>query len=304
MGNRIFVGVVVILWAGSMSWLMVARILPPFFHGEPPTHGTHLREPVCWAISYGNRKVGHAVSQVVPGALGTTEMHSRIKIDGIEIRELVPQLLGSLVRNLGAVSLDIRSLFELDALGNLTRFTTKVRLNDMSTVMRVRGKVDGAELKITVESGEVTHPAASYPVPSASSLTTELIPDPKMLQIYVGRKWQQEVYSPFRAPGSSLEILQAEVVEERNIDHRGENVHARKIEYRSLTAAGVAADNRLRAVVWVGDDGTVLRQDVFLMEAKLRFERCIEPRMIKLAEDLLDINSVATIPPVSQSSPK
>jgi hypothetical protein len=86
------------------------------------------------------------------------------------------------------------------------------------------------------------------------------------------------------------------VVEERNIDHRGEQTHARKIEYRSLSAAGVTADNRLRAIVWVADDGMVLRQDVYLMEAKLRFERCTEPRMIKMAEKLLDINSVATIP--------
>jgi hypothetical protein len=31
------------------------------------------------------------------------------------------------------------------------------------------------------------------------------------------------------------------------------------------------------------------------MDAKLRFERCLEPRMIKLAEALLDINSVATV---------
>ena len=38
MGNRIFVGVVVLLWMGTMSWLMVARILPPFFNGEPPGH--------------------------------------------------------------------------------------------------------------------------------------------------------------------------------------------------------------------------------------------------------------------------
>jgi hypothetical protein len=43
------------------------------------------------------------------------------------------------------------------------------------------------------------------------------------------------------------------------------------------------------------------------MDAKLRFERCMEPRMVKLAEELLDINSVATISlpqstPVSQAS--
>jgi len=302
MGNRIFVGIVLTLWAGTMSWLMVARILPPFFHGEPPTHGTLVHDPVCWEIQYGGRPVGHAVSQAIPGAMGSTEIHSRIKVEGIEVRELAPQWMGSLVRSLGAVSLDARSVFVLDSLNSLSTFSTKVRLNDLPVIMRVRGKVDGAELKLTIQSGDASHAPVSYRIPSNSSLSSELIPDPKMLQIYVGRKWQQEIYSPFRPPGSSLEILEAEVVEERYIDHRGERVRARKIEYRSLSAAGVTADNRLRAVMWVADDGMVLRQDVYLMDAKLRFERCMEPRKIKLAEDLLDINSVATVP-VPKSTP-
>lgn len=302
MGNRIFVGVVVLLWAGTMSWLMVARILPPFFHGEPPTHGTIVRDPVCWEIEYLGRNVGHAVSQAVPGALGTTEIHSRIQINGIEVRELAPQWMGGLIRSLGSVSLDSRSMFVLDSLNNLSSFKTKVRLNDLPLVMRVSGKVDGAELKLTIQSGDVTHPTVSYPVPSFASLASEMMPDPKMLQVYVGRKWQQEVYSPFRSPGNSLEILQAEVVEERFMDHRGDQIHARKIEYRTLSAAGVAANNTLRAVVWVADDGMVIRQDVFLMDAKLRFDRCTEPGMIKLAEELLDIDSVATIPGLHPSS--
>jgi hypothetical protein len=194
MGNRIFVGIVLTLWAGTMSWLMVARILPPFFQGEPPTHGTLVHDPVCWEIQYDGRPVGHAVSQAVPGAMSTTEIHSRIKIDGIEVRELAPQWMGSIVRTLGAVSLDTRSVFVLDSLNNLSSFNTKVKLNDLPILMRVRGKVDGAELKLTIQSGDVTHPPVSYPIPSYSSLTSELIPDPKMLQIYVGRKWQQEVY--------------------------------------------------------------------------------------------------------------
>ena len=139
--------------------------------------------------------------------MATTEIHSRVKLEGIEVRELAPQWMGSLVRSLGAVSLDTRSVFVLDSLNNLSSFNTKVRLNDLPVVMRVRGKVDGAELKLTIQSGDVTHRPVSYPVPSNSSLTSELIPDPKMLQVYVGRKWQQEVYSPFRPPGNSLEIL-------------------------------------------------------------------------------------------------
>jgi hypothetical protein len=226
--------------------------------------------------------------------LGTTEIHSRLTLKNIEIKQLAPQWMGSLVRVLGDVSLDIRSAFVLDSLKNLSSFSTKVRINDLPLVMRVTGKVDGAELRLRIQSGDVTH-EVSYPVPTSSLLTSELVPDPKLLQIYVGRKWQQEVYSPFRPPGNALEIMQAEVVEERVIDHRGENVRARKIEYRSLSAAGVAADNNRRAAIWVADDGTVLRQDIFLMDAKLRFERCTEPRMLKLAEQLLDIDSVATI---------
>ena len=206
MGNRIFVGVVVVLWAGTMSWLMVARILPPFFHGDPPTHGALIRgEPTCWEIVYGDKPVGHAVSQAVPGASGTTEIHSRVLLEGIEVKELAPQWMSGLVRVLGEVSLDTRSTFALDSLGNLSSFNTKVRLNDLPIVMRVQGKVVDAELKLKIQSGDVTH-EVSYPVPAYSGLTNELIPDPKLLQVYVGRKWQQEVYSPFRPPGNSLEI--------------------------------------------------------------------------------------------------
>lgn len=295
MGNRIFVGVVVMLWTGTMSWLLVARILPPFFQGEPPSHGSLIREePTCWEIQFGDRRVGYAVSQAVPGAGGTTEVHSRLLLENIELRELAPQWMGSLVRVLGEVSVDVRSAMTLDSLKNLSTFSTKVKINDLPMVMRVQGKVEGAELKLRIQSGDIPH-EVSYPAPSKPILTSELIPDPSLLQIYVGRKWQQEMYSPFRPPGNSLEIMQAEVMEERDIEHRGEQIHARKIVYSSLSSAGVAADNNRRAVVWVGDDGTVLRQDIYLMDAKLRFERCMEPDMLKMAAKLLDINSVATI---------
>ena len=295
MGNRIFVGVVILLWAGTTSWLMVARILPPFFHGEPPAHGALRRDqPVCWQIEYSGRPVGYAVSQAVPGALDTTEVHSRVLLERISIRELAPQWMGSLVRGLGKITLDTRNSLVLDSFGNLSSFTTKVRLNDMPLVMRVQGRVEDAELRIKIQSGEISH-EVSYPVPSQSLTANELIPEPKLLQVYVGRKWQQEVFSPFRPPTSAMEILQAEVVDEGKIEQRGHNVLARRIEYRTLSAAGVAADNTLRAVVWVAEDGTVLRQDIYLMNAKLRFERCAQPEMIELAAELLDLDTVATL---------
>jgi hypothetical protein len=295
MGNRIFVGVVILLWAGTMSWLMVARILPPFFEGEPPSHGvTIAAEPVCWKIEYAGKPVGHAVSQAIPGALGTTEIHSRVLLENISIRELAPQWMGSLVRGLGQITLDTRTAIVLDSLGTLSSFDTKVRLNNLPLVMKVQGRVEGPELRVKIQSGEVTH-ELSYPVPTKSLSANELIPEPKLLQVYVGRKWQQEVFSPFRPPTGSMEILQAEVVEEGILEQQGQTTTARKIEFRTLSAAGVAADNTLRAVVWVAEDGTVLRQDMYLMTAKLRFERSTDPKMLELARELLDLETVATV---------
>ena len=295
MGNRIFVGLVLLLWVGTMSWLMVARILPPFFQGEPPGHGVLVRgEPVCWQIQYDGRPVGHAVSQAIPGALGTTEIHSRVRLKGIDLGKLAPQWMSSLVRGLGEISLDTRTALVLDSLGNLSSFDTRVWLNDLPLVMKVLGRIDGAELILKLQTGDVTH-ESRYPVPARSMLASELIPEPKLLQAYVGRKWQQEVYSPFRPPSSSMEIMQAEVVEETWMEHRGERTRARKIEYRAMSPAGVASSNTLRAVLWVDDEGTVLRQDVHLMDARLRFERCDEPHMLELAEKLLDLENVATL---------
>jgi hypothetical protein len=298
MGNRIFVALVFVLWASTMSWLMVARILPPFFHGEPPAHGLSSRDvPVCWQIEYAGRAVGHAVSQATSGVQGSTEIHSRVLLEGIQIRELAPQWMNSLVRGIGEITLDSRTRLVVDSLGHLSRFDAKVRLNDLPLVMKVQGRVVGAELVLRIQTGEVSH-EVRYPVPDYDVLTSELMPEPNLLQVYVGRKWQQEIFSPFQAPTKPLELVQAEVVEEGLIEHRGERLNARRIEFRSMSDAGVAVDNTLRAVVWVADDGTVLRHDVYLMNAtKLRFERCHEPHMLELARRLLDLNSVATSPP-------
>ena len=72
-------------------------------------------------------------------------------------------------------------------------------------------------------------------------------------------------------------------------------VRAKRIEYRDLSAAGVAAEHTLRAAVWVGDDGTVLRQDFYLVNTKLRFERRSDAKALRLANKLLDLETVATL---------
>jgi hypothetical protein len=292
MGNRIFIAVVVMLWTGTMSWLMVSRILPPFFHGEPPIQSTVAEtEPNCWQIEFGGQKVGYAVSQTVPGDLGTTEVHSRVKLDDIKLRRLLPFQFGSLIHGSGAIDLDMRARLALDSLGNLSSFDTRVQVNEMPLVLIVRGQVEGAELRVKLTAGEFTR-EERFPAPASALLANELLPEARLLGVDVGRKWQQEVFSPFT---TSVQLVQAEVMDEGYIQHRGERRKVRRIEYRSLSAAGVAADNTLRSVVWVAEDGNVLRQEVQLLNAALRFERCFEPEKIELARKLLDLKSMATI---------
>jgi hypothetical protein len=274
---------------------MVAKILPPFFSGEPPKQGAlQETEPVCWEIECNSQPVGLAVRQAVPGAQSTTEVVSRVVLHDIPLREMAPQWMSSVVDGLGRIRLDSRSRVTLDSLGNLSYFETKVQLNDLPLVVKANGIVQGPDVKLTFVTGGVSH-EMRFPLPHSSLMDGELIPDSKLLQIYVGRKWQTEMFSPFRPPGDSMELLQAEVVAEDTIVHDGQSVRTRRIDYRTMSASGVASEQTLRASAWVTEEGVVVRHDVYLMNTKLRFERHDSPDMIAKAKELLDLETVATM---------
>jgi hypothetical protein len=294
MGNRIFVATVVLLWATTMSWLVVDKILPPFFLGEPPQTGVLRDEPVCWDVALQDQPIGFAVSQAVPGTLSTMELHSRVILEDVPLQEMAPQWMSSLVGGMGHVRLDTRTRLTLDSLGNLASFQTRVWLNDLPSVVKISGHIAGAELLLRFQSGDMAH-ESRYPLPTNSLLGSELIPEPKLLQIYVGRKWQKEEFSPFRTPNNAVELIQAEVVKEESIVHDGKMTNVKRIEYRTLLAAGVSTDDRLRTVLWVGDDGVVLRQDVYLINVKLRFDRRDDPEGLQHGEELLDLGHFATL---------
>ena len=70
MANRIFVSAVVVLWLGSMSWLMVDKVLPSFQDGEPPiAAGLEPGVHVAWQVYWSDRPVGYAASIRMPGVL-------------------------------------------------------------------------------------------------------------------------------------------------------------------------------------------------------------------------------------------
>lgn len=297
MGNRVFVAVVTLLWGATMSWLLMARILPPFFHGDPPSTGVLLNNrPVAWSVEIDGATVGYAVSQAVPGSLEATEIHSRVSLTNIPLKEIAPHWMANIVQNIGDIHLDMRSRTTIDPLGHLASFDTRVQVNELPSAIRMLGDIKGESLHIKLQAGEFKR-RFEYPWPKDTWLGRELTPDAKLLRVYVGRKWQHDVYSPLSTPQNPIEMVEAEVVEEHPILHNGQLVNARRVEYRTLSGAGIAADNRLRSNVWVAEDGTVLRQDAYFMNVRLRFERLDDEKAAEMAASQLELASEATIVP-------
>ena len=273
MGNRVFVSAVVVLWLSSMTWLVTERVLPSMAGGEPPAiEKFKTGETVAWNVSWSNRHVGQAASLRVPGADGTVEIHNRIALEDVPIAELAPTWMRIAVPSLGNMSLIVASRVEFDSLGNFSSFHSKVALNDMPSVLRISGRVDDSYLKLKVHSGQIPYEVSLY-IPEEGALNEALFPGAELPYMYMGRSWQEEVYSPFRASGDPIEILSAKVVSEEQIQYEGESRRVFRVEYHSMFGSGISEKARLQAVSWVEPAGAILRRDMLVGESRLSFTR-------------------------------
>lgn len=291
-----------------MGWLLMAKILPALWIGEAPSSGQISHKPVCWEVRVGEKHIGWAVSQCVPGEAGSSEIHSRIVVNKLPIDRIIPfdqvapRWTVALLNQTGSLRLDMRSRTTLDPLGQLAMFETKVTVNELPTSFYVRGRVVGSKLRMRSQFGDQVH-RFQYPWNRNTALGSELMPDAKLLQVYVGRRWQKEIYNPLVGEHGPSELMEAVVVEEEPIFFRDQVMTTRRIEYRSLNADGVSASKRRRATLWVAEDGTVLREEVNLMDLVLTFDRVQVDRAESLAAELLDLQRYATLTPQEEPVP-
>ncbi|TWT35667.1 hypothetical protein KOR34_05610 [Posidoniimonas corsicana] len=294
MGNKVFGLVVFLLWASSMSWLTMAKILPAYLHGDAPSRGLSSKSlPVGWGIELGGRSCGVAVTQTVDGVDQVKEIHSRVLLDGVSLDSIAPQWMQALIKGLGQIRLDMRNKSTLDSFGNLATIASRVNLNEMESVVRVDGHVGDGKLKLRIRSGEISR-LVEYPWQDGD-LMGELTPESVMLQAYVGRTWRSEAYSPFASPHDPVELVEARVVEEEDLLFDQRLTRTRRVEYRSVSAAGVSSRNRLRSVVWVAEDGRVLRQDVYFLNTRLRFTRLSDEESVAVADEHLELDRYASV---------
>jgi hypothetical protein len=287
MANRVFVLVVIGLWLSSMSWLVVERILPSFYSGEPPIEQAYeTGEAVAWQVEWGGEPVGVAASVRLPGVAGTTDLYNRVLLTEIPLIELAPAWMRPTIGNLGDITFDAYTRIEFDPLGNFSAFHSRISINDLPSMLNIAGRVEDSYLQLKVQSGDISYTSPIY-LPDSKSLNEVLFPDARLPNMYVGRSWQEEIYSPFHSPGDPVELVKAEVVSAEAIQFDGEIRKTLRIEYRAMSRAGIPQEARLQAESWVDASGDVLRRDVFLGSSKLRFTRLDEEAAKKAGLELL-----------------
>jgi hypothetical protein len=280
MGNHPFNVIVILFWLATMSWLVVAKVLPPLRVGEPPSYRSILKKgsrqpPVCWSIRLEDRLIGWAANKIERRADGITELYSRVYLRDLPLDQFAPAWLATVLkpvlRDVGPLDVDKFSRMTVDPLGRLVAFESRVRVADLPDAIKVHGQIEGSSLKLSVQSGEIPHKLERY-LPPDALMADELSPQTTMPGLRVGQAWTVPLYSPFRPPTSPIEILQARVERAERITWGGRKVNCRMIVYRSDPGSGLVTGES-RGRTWVRDDGVVLRQEVTILRSHLRFVR-------------------------------
>ncbi len=310
MGSRWLNLAVVGLWLATMTWLVKEKILPPLMIGEPPSYRTIIEArrsepPVGWELSFDGRPIGWALSAALPLPNDLTEIRSRVHFDELPLAEITPGWLGNLLKlteyRRAKLQMDTRSTLVIDSLGRLARFEASVRLEDIPEVVHMEGTMDEGNLKVTARCGEVTLERTA-PVSSNALMGDSLSPQTKLPGLRAGQKWTVPTFSPFGRLDTRLEVLHATVKQDKEpVSWGGSTVEAWVVEFRSDPGMGLGASKKPQGKLWVLPDGTVVKQQVAILNAQMTFVRMGDEDASRLAAGV-KLDEMFTPPPAADGS--
>ena len=295
MGSRWFNTAVFTFWLISMSWLVVAKILPPWRGGDAPDYHPvpppHSQQPpaVCWEIHCDGEPIGWAATKHVRQPDGEGQIRSFVSFRARSLDTIVQGLLGSLRGLVGPMPLGdagleigIKSQMDFDDRGRLSALDTAVQLGKLLGFIELHGTVDGSKMKLAVQVASEWDPdgvrTSSVPyrheirLPRGALVADAFSPCPLIRGLYVGQTWTFEAYRPF-PPNSPLQVVKADVEGEDVITWNGRSVRTLRVVYRSDAGSGISATRMPFSTWWVRSDGTVLKQEVTLASLRFSFVR-------------------------------
>ncbi|MBL9124787.1 MAG: hypothetical protein JNG90_14210 [Planctomycetaceae bacterium] len=280
---------IAVFWLATMSWLVVAKVLPPLLKGEPPTWKSIVAtaekagdedQSVAWDILIDQRTIGNATSTLQPMQDGVKELRSEVEFWELPLESISPLRLGAFVRlpdgQPRTVSLSAKAAFEIDPLGRLLGFSSTLAMSLLPEPIHVQGNVEKTALKLTLRSGDFVYRTESF-LPHDSLLTDALSPQSRLPGLRVGQTWLVPLYSPFHPRTHPLEALEAVVETEEPLAWHGRLVETLVVVYYSEQGGRLAGAKEARGRMWVRQDGAVLQQEAPLLNSVLRFVRRPDP---------------------------
>ncbi len=285
MGHRFFNSVVVVFWLSTMTWLIVAKVLPPLQVGEPPSYRSVYAvdrdsppEPICWEMLWNDQPMGWALTVVQRMRTDVTEVRSFVHFDRVPIDELAPPLIRPILRRtvkpMGTLAMEANSRVEIDPLGRLARIHSTMKAVGFETEIVIDGRVYGSTLKGEVRTGRLKQEFERYLPPNALT-GDELSPQARIPGLRIGQEWTVPVYSPLRFSDSRnpVEILHAKVEDRESVVIGEESNIALVVVYRSDSGSILGQGQAPRGKLWVAEDGTVLKQTSRIFGSELTFLR-------------------------------
>lgn len=293
---------VFLFWLITMGWLVRTKILPSLLVGRPPNYqqiaaeDPALPDEVQWQISLRGRKLGWANTRVERTNDGVLEFHNRVHLVRLPLAELAPPFLAWLLERVEGgnealrvqIGMEAASMLQVDPLGRPIGFQAQAGfgqrypgaperdlLESPDFLVTIRGTVERDRLQLYIRYGDtVSH--TSHWLPPDALVSDALAPLGRLPGLRVGQTWSVPIYSPFRAPSLSLDVLHARVVREEPLEWHGQIVHALLVEYYGDAGSGLSTGRSPRARAWVAPDSRVLRQELSLAGDWLRFDRVPE----------------------------
>jgi hypothetical protein len=288
-----------------MSWLVGAKVLPALREGTPPDYRQEFVEkkatpplPVAWDLYWNDKPVGQTFSQAFLADGEPSEVRSLVQFRNLAVREVARELLGGmsfladsmLGRDSLHLDLNIATRLRFDWEGEIQGFETSVKGPHSMGLLFFRGhRTDDDKLRVVASTGEsdLQHSGAplaqEFNLPSKARYADVFSPRSRMLGLWVGQKWTTPVINPLASNGS-LRLVESLVERREQIEWQGDLTEVFVVVYRY--DAGSAASRDPVGLAWVRDDGIVVRQELPLGGARVRFERTRDERARELAAGL------------------
>ena len=281
--------IVVGFWLVTSGWLVVTKILPSLSPGSPPGQQALYTSgrrpiPVAWSVHWNERPVGWALATSEPQNDGGLVVESRLQFDKLPLDEMLPVWAGLLVRRVvhesTPASFSARGHLEIDSIGQLRAFSSRVRLPGALEDVMLRGKVDEGDVDVKIEAGGMTYETTRH-LPTHVMIGDELSPQASLPGLYEGRRWTIPVYSPLRPGRSPIEVLHADVGPEEALYWEEGLVRVHVVAYRE----DPSSHREPRCRLGVDRSGRVLKQEAMLFGTRMTFLRRTDEAAAWLAKD-------------------